>query len=72
MRFELHHEHFDIYKDQNSEVDLSQYVRSEGGALNYTMDYFTDHELHYFMSGETEQQQKNPGNHFQLVHKKWL
>lgn len=71
LEIELHHEHFDIYKDQNSDVDLSKYVRSDGGVLKYTMDYFTDHELHYFMSGETEQQQKNPGNIF-LVHKKWL
>mgnify|MGYP002640580453 CR=1 FL=1 len=71
LEIELHHEHFDIYKDQNSNVDLSKYVRSDGGALKYAMDYFSEHELHYFMSGETEQQQKNPGNIF-LVKKDLL
>ena len=71
LEIELHHEHFDIYKDQNSDVDLSKYVRSDGGVLKYTMDYFSDHEIHYFMSGETEQQQKNPGNIF-LVKKDLL
>lgn len=71
LEIELHHEHFDIYKSQHPEADLSQYVRSDGGALKYTLDYFSDHELHYFMSGESEQQQKNPGNVF-LVHKRCL
>lgn len=64
LEIELHHEHFDIYKEQNPDLDLSKYDRKEGGALKYTLDYFTNHELYYFMSGESEQQQKNPGNIF--------
>lgn len=65
LEIELHHEHFDLYKEQNPDLDLSQYGGyKEGAALKYTLDYFTNHELYYFMCGDSEEQKKNPGNIF--------
>jgi len=62
IEIEVHHEHFDTYKNENDH--LSEYKYSEGNIIDYIFKQFPNHELHYYLSGESEIQKKNPGNMF--------
>lgn len=64
VEIEIHYEHFEIYKNQNKEKDLSEYLYEKGNILDFVLECFPNHEMYYYLSGSSDVDQKNPGNIF--------
>ena len=59
IELELHHEHFEICKKENKNLEKYNY------AYDFVLDYFPDHEMLYFLcANDTEEEKVNPGNVF--------
>lgn len=64
IELELHHEYFEMYRDQSKIENLQNYSISKGNITDFVLKNLPNHEIEYYMCGESEEQQKNPGNIF--------
>jgi len=61
IELELHHEHFEIYGEQNPERNIKKYKY----AIDFVLDHLPNHEMCYFLCGsDIESEEVNPGNVF--------